>query len=96
MSKGRGVWRISLPLAAMLHWFKRNLRSFGGLGRRRGQFEVVRQTNEESIELQEFIKVLNVGDRIRVLCDDGLLVAEKISETQFELIHSQMMSRLVQ
>jgi len=97
MSKRRGVWSISWPLAAMLHWFKRNVRSFRKeVSRRRDQFEVARQTNEESIELKEFVKVLNVGDQIRVLCDDGLLVAEKVSETQFELIHSQMMSKLVQ
>lgn len=46
-------------------------------------------------DLQEFIKVLNVGDRIRVLCDDGVLVAEKVSNTQFELIQYQMMSDLI-
>jgi hypothetical protein len=41
------------------------------------------------------VKALNIGDRIRVLCDDGALVAEKISQTQFELIHCQVMSKLV-
>jgi hypothetical protein len=30
-----------------------------------------------------------------VLCDDGVLVAEKISETQFKLIHAEMMTDLV-
>jgi len=47
------------------------------------------------VELKEFIKLLKIGDRIRVLCDDGVLVAEKISETQFALIHAQMMTELV-
>jgi hypothetical protein len=49
----------------------------------------------ERIEFKEFTKVLNIGDRIRVFCDDGVLVAEKISQTQFKLIHAQMLSDLV-
>jgi hypothetical protein len=49
----------------------------------------------ERIELKEFTKALNIGDRIRVLCDDGVLVAEKISHTQFKLIHAQTLSELV-
>jgi hypothetical protein len=48
------------------------------------------------VELREFIKVLSIGDRIRLLCDDGLLVAEKISETQCKVIHSEMVDKLVQ
>jgi len=47
------------------------------------------------VELRELIKLLRIGDRIRVFCDDGVLVAEKISETQFTLIHAQMMTELV-
>ena len=47
------------------------------------------------VELQELINVLSIGDRLRVLCDDGVLVAEKISETRFKLIHSETMSKLV-
>jgi hypothetical protein len=50
---------------------------------------------EERVELKEFTKVLSIGDRIRVLCDDGVLVAEKISETQFKIIHAEMMAELV-
>lgn len=49
----------------------------------------------QDIEFEEVVKALNIGDRIRVLCDDGALVAEKISQTQFELIHCQVMSKLV-
>jgi hypothetical protein len=49
----------------------------------------------ERIEFKEFLKTLNTGDRIRVLCDDGVLVAEKISQTQFKLIDSQKASELV-
>jgi len=50
---------------------------------------------ETSVELRELTKVLRIGDRIRVLCDDGVLVAEKISETQFKLIHAETMAELV-
>jgi hypothetical protein len=69
------------------------------------QFEAARVMNlshplhadlaEECVELKEFTKILSVGDRIRVLCDDGVLVAEKISETQFKVIHAEMMAELV-
>jgi hypothetical protein len=68
-------------------------------------FEVARPTNvnppleidffQRRMQLEEFIQVLSIGDRIRVLCDDGVVVAEKISQTQFKLIHCQMMSELV-
>lgn len=47
------------------------------------------------VELRELINVLSIGDRLRVLCNDGVLVAEKISETRFKLIHSETMSKLV-
>ena len=49
----------------------------------------------ERLELKEFTKVLNIGDRIRVICDDGVLVAEKVSHTQFKLIQAQVLSELV-
>ena len=49
----------------------------------------------KSVELRELTKVLRIGDRIRVLCDDGVVVAEKISETQFKLIHAETMAELV-
>jgi hypothetical protein len=49
----------------------------------------------ECIDLKEFMKASNIGDRIRVLCDDGVLLVEKISQTQFKLIHAQMLSELV-
>ena len=74
-------------------------------GRRNDQFEIARLTNVrvpvqvdfcgKRIELKEFIKILRIGDRVRVLCDDGVLVAEKISQTQFKLIHAQMMPKSV-
>ena len=100
MSISRGLG-ISLPIAAMLNRFKRNVRKCGQVllgthSHKRNQFEVARPLNEERIELKELIKILHIGDRIRVLCDDGLFIAEKVTETQFEVIHSQVMSKLVQ
>ncbi len=72
---------------------------------RHDQFEVARPTNvsppleidfcQQRMELEEFIRVLSIGDRVRVLCDDGVVVAEKISQTQFKLIHCRMMSELI-
>ena len=47
------------------------------------------------VELAEFIKTLSIGDRIRVFCDDGVVVAEKISQTQFREIHAETMAELV-
>src|ERR1700757_1360737 len=49
----------------------------------------------ENIELQEILKTLTIGDRIRILCDDGVLVAEKMTQTQFKLVSAQSMSKLV-
>jgi hypothetical protein len=49
----------------------------------------------EDIELQEILKTLTIGDRIRILCDDGVLVAEKMTQTQFKLVSAQSMSKLV-
>jgi len=72
---------------------------------RENQFEVARVLTVshplhvdfagERVELREFAKVLSIGDRIRVLCDDGVLVAEKISQTQFKVIHAETMTELV-
>jgi len=72
---------------------------------RENQFDVARVMNVsrplhvdfagERVELREFAKVLSIGDRIRVLCDDGVLVAEKISQTQFKEIQAETMTDLV-
>src|SRR5215472_6189378 len=47
---------------------------------------------QQLVELKEFINRLSIGDRVRVLCDDGVLVAEKISETQLKLIDCHIAS----
>jgi hypothetical protein len=41
------------------------------------------------VELREFVRILNIGDRIRVFCDDGVLVAEKVSQTQLRIIQAE-------
>ena len=102
MPKRCGIEGISLALLAALDWCKRT----AGIvwsntpGHRNDQVEggqstkVGRPVQIES-RVEELTKALNIGDRIQVLCDDGVLVAEKISQTQFELIHAQMLSELV-
>lgn len=47
------------------------------------------------MELGQLAKALKIGDRVRVHCNDGLLVAEKISESQFQLIDAQPIAGLV-
>jgi hypothetical protein len=74
-------------------------------GRRNGPLEAAQLTDirhslqvdssGKPMELKKFVRTLSIGDRIRVICDDGVLVAEKISERQFRVIHSQMMSKFV-
>lgn len=65
--------------------------------RQEPQFDVPRAVSivHENIELQECIRILRIGDRLRVFCNDGILVVEKISQTQFKLVHSQAMTELV-
>ncbi len=72
---------------------------------RENQLEVAREVNVspplhidfagKPVALTELINTLSIGDRIRVFCDDGVVVAEKISQTQFKEIHVEMMARLV-
>jgi hypothetical protein len=72
---------------------------------RENQLEVARVVNVsrplhvdfvgKPVALTEFIKTLSIRDRIRVFCDDGVVVAEKISQTQFKEIHVEMMAELV-
>lgn len=76
-----------------------------GSGRRNDPFEGVGRINVgrppvidvcgECVELKELIRVLTIGDRIRVLCDDGVLVAEKVSQMEFRLVDSRRVSKLV-
>lgn len=52
-------------------------------------------TCHSPVELKEVAEVLSIGDRIRVFCDDGVVLAEKISPTQFKLIDCQMLPESV-
>ncbi len=106
MSRKRGIWAVGLPL---LDWCKRAAgRDRRAACRFAGQLQMVGQENQtdaaqvvdadftgKPLELREFTKVLSIGDRVRVLCDDGVLVAEKISETEFKFIHAEMLAELV-
>lgn len=49
----------------------------------------------DRVELDEFIRILRIGDCIRVFCDDGVVVAEKVSHHQLKLIHVRTMSESV-
>ena len=105
MSKGRGIGCIGLALSTALDRCKRTAgrcwRFAGGMfqsttaRRRHDQLEVPMGSCQQLIKFNELISELRVGERIQVLCDDGLIVAEKISQTQFKLIHCQAMSELV-
>lgn len=74
--------------------------------RRDNRSEVERETSLERptlqiefcggrMELKELTDALRVGDRIRLFCDDGVLLAEKISQTQLKVIQSQSIAELV-
>ena len=105
MSKGRGIWCIGLALSRALDGFKRTAgrywRFAGGVFRsttarsRHDQLRVPTGSRQQLIKFNELINVLRVGERIQVLCDDEVIVAQKISQTQFKLIHCQAMSELV-
>jgi len=71
-------------------------------GRQENQFEIARTTSNSQplqldfasglVELKEFAKTLSIGDRMRMFYYDGVLVAEKISQTQFMVLYSETMS----
>lgn len=46
----------------------------------------------DAVQFEEFMQKLNIGDRVEIMCDDGVLVAEKISKTRFEIASTQSMS----
>ena len=109
MSKRRGVWVVRWQPSSALAWWKRTAGRYWRFaastldGRQENQFEIVRTNNNEPfqldasepVELKEFAKTLNIGDRIRIFCDDGVLMAEKISQTQFKVLYSETMSERV-
>lgn len=58
-------------------------------------YGLVVEVGNERMDLREFASALPVGDRIRVLCDDGIVVAQKVSPTQFKLLDLQIMSESI-
>lgn len=48
-----------------------------------------------SIELGQLVDALRIGDRVCVLCNDGVLVAQRVSETQLRLIDSKPIAELI-
>lgn len=94
MSKNRLILAVS-------EWCRRTTGRLGMTGREK-QSQIARASNPlhidfigNSVELGQLAKALRIGDRVRVHCNDGLLVAEKISETQFQLIDAQPLAGLV-
>ena len=47
------------------------------------------------IELKELTDALEIGDRIRLFCNDGVVLAEKVSRTQLKIIQSQGLADLI-
>jgi hypothetical protein len=107
MSKEREIPAVSSELSAVSERWKRiadRFRRFAAeivhsMTERRQEPRLdVEQTVilvHENIELKESLKLLRIGDRLRVFCNDGILVVEKISPTQVRLVHSQAMTELV-
>jgi hypothetical protein len=107
MSKEREIPTLNSPLSAVSERCKRikdRFRRFAvGIvrsitGRRQEpRLDVAQAVRivHENIELKESLKLLRIGDRLRVTCNDGMLVVEKISQTQVKLVHSQAITELV-
>jgi len=111
MSKRRGIWVVRSPLSSALSWWKRTAGRYWRFaastldGGQENQFQIARTTNNrqlfqldlssERVELREFAKTLNIGDHIRIFCDDGVLVAEKISQTRLKVLYSEAISERV-
>ena len=105
MPKGRGTLRIGFALSRALDMCKRTAGRYWRYAsemfrsttarRRQDELEVPGGSSQEFIPCNQLINILRVGERIRIFCDDGVIVAEKISQTQFKLIHCQGMSALV-
>src|SRR5262245_2887556 len=65
--------------------------------RQENSFAVARPTNDFKTvqvdlrggiaEFEKFTKAMCIGDRVRAFCDDGVIEAEKVSQTRFKLIY---------
>ena len=74
--------------------------------RQENYFGVARRTNDDfrtvqvdlhggDAELKEFTKAMRIGDRIRAFCNDGVIEAEKVSQTRFKLIYEVKTTGLI-
>jgi len=107
MSKTEKIPAITAPLSSAWNWCKRVACKLCQVaaganpsttdGRPEYLFEIARHAtiNQVAIELKECLTILSIGDRIRLFCDDGILILEKISQTQVKVVHSQPMAELV-
>jgi len=96
MSKKRRIWGFGSALSAVQDWCKRTTGRYSRVAdadpsRMVGR-EVVRPIVQVDfdgglVEFKQFTKVLRIGDRVRVFCDDGVIEAEKISPKLFKLIY---------
>ena len=110
MSRGRAIESFRFLLSIMLERCRRALGRFCGarqlpIVRPANQFatgQLVESSQalqlasaDAHVELEELAKLLYIGDRVRIFCDDGVLMAEKISESRFNLIQATSLSELV-
>ena len=107
MSKEREIPAVNSPLSAVSDRCKRIADRFRRLAvgivrsiterRQERQFDVPQAVSivHENIELKESLKLLRIGDRLRVFCNDGILVVEKVSQTQVKLVQAQTMTEVV-
>jgi hypothetical protein len=107
MSKERQIPTVNSSLSAVSDGCKRIADRFRRFAvgivrsiterRQEPQFDVAQAVSivHESIELKESLKLLRIGERLRVFCNDGILVVEKVSQTQVKLVHSQAITELV-
>jgi hypothetical protein len=105
MSKGRTIRAVSSSLSAALNQCKRAANRFWQLiirvacsitnSQRENQIARPVNISGDSTELKDFLKTLHIGDRLSILCDDGVLVIEKVSQTQIQVVHSQVLAELV-
>jgi hypothetical protein len=107
MSKEREIPAVNSPLSAVSDRCKRIADRFRRFAvgivrsiterRQERQFDVPQAVSivHENIELKESLKLLRIGDRLRVFCNDGILVVEKVSQTQVKLVQAQTMTEVV-
>jgi len=100
MSKKRKIWGFGSALSAVQDWCKRTTGRYSRVADADPSRMVVRENRSEAVrpivqvdfngglvEFKQFTKVLRIGDRVRVFCDDGVIEAEKISPKLFKLIY---------